>query len=143
MTKTSAFENAIIKRVGRNTFDTTPKVSVVIPAYNAAEHIGDALKSIAAQKFREHEVIVVNDGSPDTEKFEKAMGDHLENITYIRQHNAGAGVARNTGIAAARGEIIAFLDADDVWLPEFLASQYIFLERNWYDLVYCDALLMG
>lgn len=140
--KRVAFENTIITRVGRNVFETTPKISVVIPAYNAAEHIGEALRSVADQKFREHEVIVVNDGSPDTEKFERAIGDHFENITYIRQYNSGAGVARNTGIAAARGEVIAFLDADDVWLPEFLASQYIFLERNSYDMVYCDAFLM-
>src|SRR3954451_6397022 len=112
MRKARPYENSIIKRVGRNTFETPPKISVVIPAYNAAEHICDALRSVAAKKFRDYEVIVVNDGSPDTEKFERAIADHLENITYIRQHNAGAGVARNTAIAAARAEIIAFLDAD-------------------------------
>jgi glycosyltransferase involved in cell wall biosynthesis len=143
MTKTSAFQNTIIKRVGRNIFEHPPKISIVIPAYNAVGHIGEALASVAAQKFREYEVIVVNDGSPDTEQFENAIRSHLENIVYIRQHNAGAGVARNTGIREARGAIIAFLDADDVWLPDFLTSQYVFLGRNLYDMVYCDAFLMG
>ena len=66
-----------------------------------------------------------------------------EDIIYIKQRNAGAGVARNTAIEHARGEIIAFLDADDVWLPDFLASQYVFLERHGYDMVYCDAILFG
>jgi glycosyltransferase involved in cell wall biosynthesis len=133
----------IIKRVGRNIFEIPPKISVVIPAYNAAAHIGEALASVAAQKFREYEVIVVNDGSPDTDQLENAIRSHLENIIYIKQHNSGAGVARNTAIKEARGEIIAFLDADDVWLPDFLTSQYIFLGRNSYDMVYCDAFLLG
>jgi len=143
MTKTSAFQNTIIKRVGRNIFEHPPKISIVIPAYNAVGHIGEALASVAAQKFREYEVIVVNDGSPDTEQFENAIRSHLENIVYIRQHNAGAGVARNSGSREARGASTAFLDADDVWLPDFLTSQYVFLGRNLYDMVYCDAFLMG
>lgn len=133
----------ISKRVGRNVLGTTPKVSVVIPAYNASEHICETLDSVLGQKFREHEIIVVNDGSPDTQKFERAIKTKLDDIVYLKQRNAGAGVARNTGIEHARGEIIAFLDSDDVWLPDYLASQYVFLQRNSLDMVYCDALLFG
>jgi glycosyltransferase involved in cell wall biosynthesis len=136
-------KTTIIKRVGRNVFERAPKISVVIPAYNVAAYIGEALASVAAQKFREYEVIVVNDGSPDTGEFEKAIRNHLEDVVYIKQRSAGAGTARNTAIREARGEIIAFLDADDIWLPDFLTSQYVFLQRNSFDLVYCDAILFG
>jgi glycosyltransferase involved in cell wall biosynthesis len=131
------------KRVGSNIFGTIPKVSVVIPAYNSADTIEETLKSVVAQKFREHEIIIVNDGSPDTEKFERAIRSHLEDIIYIRQRNSGAGPARNLGIEHARGDIIAFLDADDVWLHDFLASQYVFMQRHAYDMVYCDAQMFG
>lgn len=130
-------------RTGRNIFVTPPKISVIVPAYNSAETICEAIDSVLAQKFREHEIIVVNDGSPDTKEFEAAIRTRREDIIYIRQRNAGAGDARNTAIEHARGEIVAFLDADDVWLPDFLASQYVFLQRHGYDMVYCDALLFG
>ena len=133
----------INKRVGRNVFDTPPRVSVVIPAYNVADTICETLDSVLAQKFREYEIILVNDGSPDTDKLERAIKMHLENITYIKQRNAGAAVARNTGIEHARGDIIAFLDGDDIWQPDYLATQFIFLQRHDYDMVYCNAALFG
>ncbi len=133
----------ISKRIGRNVFETPPRISVVIPAYNNAEHISETLDSVLAQKYREHEIIVVNDGSPDSQQFERAIKMRIEDIIYIKQQNSGAGPARNTGIEHARGQIIAFLDAGDVWQPDFLASQYVFLERHGYDLAYCDAVLIG
>jgi len=136
-------ETYIKKRVGRNIFDARPKISVVIPACNSADTIEETLNSALTQKFREHEIIVVNDGSPDTERFERAIRNHLEDIIYIRHRNSGAGAARNLGLEHARGGIIAFLDADDVWLPEYLASQFVFMQRNDYDMVYCDAQLFG
>ena len=143
MYENEARANIINKRIGRNVFEKPPRVSVVIPAYNSAGTICETLDSVIGQKFREHEIIIVNDGSPDTLQFERAIRTRLEDIIYIRQRNAGAGVARNTAISHARGEIIAFLDADDVWLPDFLASQLVFLERHKYDMVYADALLFG
>lgn len=136
-------EKHISKRIGRNVFDTPPKISVVIPAYNVAKFVCETLDSVLAQKYREHEIIVVNDGSPDTEQFERELRPRLEDIIYIKQRNAGAGAARNTAIEHARGHIIAFLDGDDVWLPDFLASQYVYLERHGLDMVYCDASLFG
>lgn len=131
------------KRIGNNISEKQPCISVVIPAYNAASYVAEAVGSAVGQKFREHEIIVVNDGSPDTHELERALGPFLENIVYIKQRNSGAGVARNTAIEHARGEIIAFLDADDVWMPNFLASQLVFLQRNNLDMVYCDAVMTG
>jgi len=128
--------------IGRNVFSWRPKVSIIIPAYNVAEFIGETLDSVAAQKFRDYEVIVVNDGSPDTVAFERAIRQHRENIIYIKQPSLGAGAARNTAISQARGEIIAFLDGDDIWMPDFLASQIAFLGRG-FDMVYCDAQQFG
>lgn len=143
MIEREARKKVISKRVGRNVFDTPPKISVIIPVYNNAQHICDTLDSVIKQKFREHEIIIVNDGSPDTEQLERQLKLRLEDIIYIKQRNSGAGVARNTGIEHARGEVIAFLDGDDQWTPDFLASQYVFLQRHSYDLVYCDAVLFG
>ena len=121
------------------------RISVVIPAYNAGRYIGRAIDSVLAQTRPAEEIIVVDDGSTDhTAEIAGAYGDR---IRFIRQENAGASVARNTGIAAATGNWIAFLDADDEWLPEKLRLQTEHLERNpdltWttanYVRCYCDS----
>jgi glycosyltransferase involved in cell wall biosynthesis len=121
-----------------------PKVSVVIPCYNAAGFIGDALDSILAQSYGDHEVLVVNDGSPDTPELEEALRPYLTQIHYLSQENQGPGGARNTGIREARGEFVAFLDSDDAWEPTFLEEQVRLIEGDrHFDLVYADALLVG
>ncbi len=142
MNSTETYNFGVQVNIGRNVFSWHPKVSIVIPAYNVAEFIGETLDSVAAQKFRDYEVIVVNDGSPDTVAFERAIRQHRENIIYIKQPSLGAGAARNTAIRQARGKIIAFLDGDDIWMPDFLASQIAFLGRG-FDMVYCDAQQFG
>ena len=114
-------ESFTIKR-GKNVL-SSPRVSVVMPAYNAARFIPVALRSAEAQTFAGRELIVVNDGSPDTEQLEAALAPFFDDIVYVEQANLGAGPARNRAISLARGELIAFLDADDEWLPEFLAHQ--------------------
>ena len=114
-----------------------------MPAYNTAEYIVETLESAFGQTFQDFELIVVNDGSPDTEQLEKAIAPRLEEIVYIIQENAGAAIARNTAIDNARGEFIAFLDGDDIWFTDFLESQMGFLEAGGYDMVYCDAELFG
>jgi glycosyltransferase involved in cell wall biosynthesis len=120
-----------------------PKVSVIIPAYNVAPYIGETLDSVFAQTFADYEVIVINDGSPDTEDLERALERFIHCINYIKQKNCGASAARNTGLRAARGEFVAFLDADDLWLPNYLNEQIKFiLERNC-DLVCADAEVFG
>lgn len=123
--------------------ETVPTVSVIIPAFNAARSIGEALNSVVDQTFTSHEIIVINDGSPDTDEFERELQPYSVSIRYIRQENRGAAAARNTGLRAALGEFIAFLDADDKWLPNFLEKQLELLKRSKADLVYADALLTG
>lgn len=124
--------------------DDAPAVSVIIPAYNAAQYIGEALDSVFVQTFSDYEVIVVNDDSPDTFELERALAPYSERIVYIKQENRGPGGARNTAILKARGERVALLDSDDVWLPSFLTEQMEVLQENpALDLVYADALLFG
>lgn len=98
-----------------------PVVSIVMPAYNVAWCVARAIDSVLAQSLRGFELIVVNDGSTDdTRQVLQRYGDTLK---VIDQDNAGMSAARNTGIRAARGEYVAFLDADDWWLPEKLSRQ--------------------
>ncbi len=123
---------------------THPTVSVIIPAYNVSPFIRETIDSVLAQTFTDYEIIVINDGSEDTEELEAALRPHMDRITYIKQENRGAGAARNAGLRAAKGEYVAFLDGDDVWLPEFLSDQLAFIQSgNGYDLVYADAVLFG
>ena len=118
-----------------------PLVSVIIPAYKVAPFLAETLESVFAQTFSDFEVIVVNDGSPDTDEMEKVIEPYRDRIVYLRQENRGAGAARNAGLRAARGRYVAFLDGDDIWLPEFLSEMVSFIEG--YDLVYANALLFG
>ena len=121
-----------------------PAVSVVIPAYRASGDIADALDSVFGQTCNDFEIIVVNDGSPDTDELEIAIAPYRDRIRYITQENLGAGAARNAAIALARGRDVAFLDADDRWLPEFLARQVAFLDAHaGVGLVYTDAFVSG
>ena len=143
MAQTETTTESIEKRIGRDVVKHAPKVSIITPAYNIAEFVAETLDSVFAQTFKDYEIIVINDGSPDTAEFERVLEPFSDKIIYLKQESAGAGAARNFGIENARGEFLAFLDGDDIWLPEFLASQIEFLEENDYDLVYADALLFG
>ena len=121
-----------------------PLVSVVIPAYQAARWIAETLDSVLAQTFHDYEIIVVNDGSPDTVDLERALEPYRKRIVYLRQENRGPAGARNTAIRAARGRYIAPLDADDQWEPEFLAEQVAILEADSsLDLVYAGVRVFG
>jgi glycosyltransferase involved in cell wall biosynthesis len=121
-----------------------PRVSVVIPAYNTAPFISESLDSVLDQKFGDFEVIVINDGSPDTAELESALQPYTTRIQYIKQENRGAPGARNTGIRSARGEFLAFLDSDDIWLPDYLETQVRFLdERPGVVASIADAVLFG
>lgn len=125
--------------------DDLPLVSVIIPAYMAAAHIHETLESVLRQTYRSFEVILINDGSPDTEEFERAIAPYRKRIVYIKQENAGPSAARNAGIRRARGEYLAFLDSDDVWFPTCLAAQVeLALSREpSCDLVYSDVLIVS
>ena len=104
-------------------------------AYDAERYIGEAIDSVAAQSFREHELIVVDDGSTDrTPAILRERAGSLERaglrIRLVRQDNAGLAAARNAGVRLATGRHIAFLDADDVWHPELLEALVTALERD-------------
>ncbi|HKR13160.1 MAG TPA: glycosyltransferase [Pyrinomonadaceae bacterium] len=120
-----------------------PLVSVIIPAFNASEFIGETLDSVFSQTFTDFEAIVINDGSPDTQELERVLQRFPAKLHYLKQENQGAAVARNAGLLAARGDVVAFLDADDTWRPAFLEKQFALLKQNNADLVFADALLFG
>ncbi|HET9602837.1 MAG TPA: glycosyltransferase family A protein [Gemmatimonadales bacterium] len=110
---------------------SAPLVSCIIPVYNGERFLAEAITSILAQTHRPLEVIVVDDGSTDgtgaivARDFAEHAGDAAAGavVRYLRQENAGPVVARNTGVAAARGDYLAFLDADDTWVPKRLETQ--------------------
>jgi len=120
-----------------------PKVSVVIPAYNAMSYLPLTIDSLLNQTFKDFEVIIVNDGSLDSiENWIAQIGD--PRIHLICQKNQGAAVARNTGIKHAKGEYIAFLDADDLWESTKLEKQVDLLNKNKkVGVVYCWAALIN
>jgi len=105
------------------------RVSVIIPLFNKAPHIERALFSVAAQTYRDFELIVVDDGSTDEgPRIVEAFNDLP--IYLIRQENAGPGAARNSGLELAQGELVAFLDADDEWLPNYLSESVRLLDEH-------------
>ncbi len=108
----------------------TPLVSVIVPAHDAAAFIQATLESALAQTYAQLEVIVVDDGSrDDTAALVEATAARDRRITLLRQANAGVAAARNHGLAASRGSLIALLDADDLWHPEKLARQVAVMQR--------------
>jgi len=105
-----------------------PVVSVIIPTFDRAPWVGEAITSVLAQTYPHLELIVVDDGSHDaTPAVVRACGPEL---TYIRQAHAGVSAARNRGVEIARGELVAFLDSDDLWLPGKLAAQVALLQQQ-------------
>lgn len=118
-------------------------VSVVIPAYESAGYIRRALDSVFAQTFSDFEVILVNDGSQDSDLLERNLLPYGNRVRYIKQKNHGPSGARNTGISQAGAKYIAFLDSDDRWLPEHLANQTaLLLNDSSLGLVYADSILL-
>jgi glycosyltransferase involved in cell wall biosynthesis len=120
-----------------------PKVSVIMPSYNTAALIGEALESVFAQSYRDFEVIVINDGSPDTPDLERVLDPYRERIVYLKQENRRACGARNNGVTHAKGEYLAFLDSDDSWTSGYLQAQVEHLEAGSLDMIYCDCLIYG
>jgi glycosyltransferase involved in cell wall biosynthesis len=106
-----------------------PKVSVLVPAYNAMEYLPETISSVLNQTYQDFEIIIVNDGSSDhIEVWAKQLSD--ARIHFFSQNNQGLASARNTGLAKAQGEYIAFIDADDLWLPTKLEKQVQILDNN-------------
>jgi len=115
----------------------TPLVSVIIPAYNCAPFIDGTLESVYRQRYKNWEIILVDDGSTDDTR--ATIAPHMDRIRYYCQENRGTAAARNAGVRRARGGLIAFLDNDDIWLPEKLELQ-VQAMQTWPDcgLVFTD-----
>ena len=107
---------------------SAPLVSVIIPTYNRAAMVGKAIESVLTQDFTDFELIVVDDGSTD-DTF-RVLDQYGDRMAVLRQSNKGVSAARNRGIASARGELIAFIDSDDLWLPAKLTRQVAFFEDH-------------
>jgi len=106
----------------------TPIVSVIIPTFNRGWVIREAIDSVLNQTFGSFELIVVDDGS--TDNTHDILAEYKDRITLIKQRNRGVSAARNRGMDVASGRFMAFLDSDDLWLPQKLSRQIAFFESN-------------
>ena len=132
---------AALVQSGSNARIERPLVSVIIPAFKVADFIAETISSVLDQSVKNYEIIVINDGSPDTDALERNMSPFADSVIYTKQPNRGAGAARNAGLRIARGEFVAFLDGDDLWLPNFLEEQVKLIRSDGgFDLVYADAI---
>ena len=110
--------------------DSSPLISIIMPAYNAEETIVDSIKSVLYQTLQNWELIIVNDNSTDnTEKVVQPYLTDKRIILICPQQNRGVAAARNIGIGRSRGTYVAFLDSDDIWLPQKLERQIAFLRK--------------
>ncbi|HEX4231974.1 MAG TPA: glycosyltransferase family A protein [Bryobacteraceae bacterium] len=107
-----------------------PAVSIVVPAYRVTEYIAETLDSIYRQTFSDYEVIVVNDGCPDTAALEQVLARYEGRFVYRKKPNGGLSSARNAGLEMASAPLIALLDSDDVWEPRFLEETVGVLNRD-------------
>jgi len=114
--------------MNKDSMTVTPFFSIIMPAYNAASFIETALRSIYRQDCTDYEIIVVNDGSTDSTA-DVLAHEKDDRLNVFLQKNSGAAAARNKGIREARGKYLAFLDADDVWLPNHLSVAKYFFEN--------------
>ena len=122
----------------------SPAVTIIVPSYNTAGFIAEALDSVLAQTFENYECVVVNDGSPDTEELERVLVPYRERIVYVRQENRGLSGARNTALRVSRAPLVALLDSDDLWEPSYLSVQVAALEGDpTLDVIYSNGVIFG
>jgi len=105
-----------------------PRVSVVVTTYNRAYILGEAINSVLSQRYKDLELMVIDDGSTDETK--EVVSSYIPRLTYIHQAHKGVSAARNRGIDHAQGDYFAFLDSDDLWLPNKLCLQMKFMENH-------------
>lgn len=120
------------------------KISVLVPAYGTAAYIAETLQSALGQTVSDCEVIVINDGDPDTVPLEAAIAPYRDRIVYLSKPNGGLASARNFGLRKARGQYVALLDSDDIWEPDFLEHLLARMESNpQIGLVFPNATFFG
>lgn len=113
-------------------------VSVIMPVHNGADTIGESIDSVLAQTYKQWELIIIDDCSSD-HTYEVIAGYSDQRIRYLNlQQNCGVAQARNKGIKMAKGRYIAFLDSDDIWLPEKLCHQLAFMQKNQYGFSFTE-----
>lgn len=119
--------------------ELVPAVSVIVPAYNRASLLGEAIASVLAQSFADFEILIVDDGS--TDDTERVVHEFVDSrIIYLKQENKGRSCARNAALDISRGRFIAFLDSDDLYLPGKLAMQVEYLDSHPHiDMLYTSA----
>jgi len=115
--------------------NVSPSISVIIPVFNGAAYLAEALQSVFAQEYSPLEVVVADDGSSDDSS---AIARSFPGVTCLALAHAGVSAARNAAVLASSGEWLAFLDADDIWLPGKLAAQVSAAARECADLVLCE-----
>lgn len=116
-----------------------PMVSVIVPTYNRPDMLGECLDSLNGQTYSSLEVLVVNDGGQDVEEIISNL-DRAKNVRYIRHAtNRGLAAARNSGIRAAKGKYIAYLDDDDIYYPDHIETLVEYLEKSHHLVAYTDA----
>jgi glycosyltransferase involved in cell wall biosynthesis len=119
-------------------------VTVLIAAYGTAPYIAETIESVLAQTFTDYEIIVINDGDPDTPAMEAALAPYRDRIVYLKKANGGVSSARNLGLPIATGSFIALLDSDDLWKPDFLEKMVGRLGNNPdFDVAFPDAVGFG
>ncbi len=106
----------------------SPEISVIIPTYNRASRVVEAVESVLAQDMTDFELIVINDGS--TDETEEKLSVYGSRLKYYQQENAGVSAARNRGVTFSAAPLIAFLDSDDLWLPSKLQVQHTYMTEN-------------
>ncbi|MBQ3035075.1 MAG: glycosyltransferase, partial [Alphaproteobacteria bacterium] len=123
----------------QNKIDFEPKVSVIIPVYNVEEYLRECLDSVVNQTLKEIEIICVDDGSTDSSlEILKEYASKDNRITVMKQENLHAGIARNAGLAVAKGEYLSFLDSDDFFELNMLEEMYKNCKKNKIDVCICD-----
>ena len=113
-------------------------VSIIMPSWNTGEFIAESIQSVLNQTYTNWELIIIDDcSSDDTDQIIESFND--ERIKYLKnEKNCGAALTRNRGLREARGEWIAFLDSDDLWMPEKLEHQIDFMKKNGYSLSFTE-----
>jgi glycosyltransferase involved in cell wall biosynthesis len=114
-----------------------PRIGVIIPTYNSAYYIFEAIDNVSSQTYRDYEIIVVDDGSKDSTA--EVLREYGDKILHLYQENVGANSARSRGLKEAKGEYVALIDADDKWMPDKLQEQVEFMDSSpEIDLVFSD-----